>query len=757
MSFDLFNLIPAVYRIRDMQIAQSLQLLTPAESAELTALQALTPPLPSDQQAQLDLLTAKASLGPLQSLLQVIQEQIGIFAEDLNQLYDDQFIETCAKWVIPYIGDLIGYQSVRGIAPSVDNPRSEVANTIAFRRRKGTILVMEELARDATGWGTHAVEFFRVLADTQYMNHLRLWNHYAPDLRHWQPGLYMDTGFDRTAHKVDVRRIASNRGRYNVQNIGIFLWSQTAFSITEAPAAVSSVSPLCFRFNSLGMDAPLFHRAVSQGEEITTAAQPVNVADRLRRRVLCEDIRKGVGAEYYGEGNSLAIYLNGKVQNPYQIQVADLSGPDGAWINLPSAASEYVAVVDPELGRIALPPPSGASPALPHVNVSFYYGFNAKVGGGEYSRSSGFEVTDPARIVPFPDPRFADLQAALDFAVTQLALNGQVAVEVSGNALGGGGSESSFTYSLAAPLTVHLPAETTLELRALDLTRPTLFLDGEISITGEASSTFILNGFVVGAVPGMAPATPAPVSLVHIPKFSPDGTLNQLEHLKITHSTLVPGWSVGTSGAPNHPASPTIVAEPSGTTTILTNSIVGSIQSTVLATVTACNSVFDANSRTNVAYSALDGFSAGGALSLDGCTVVGKVHATMFTLVSNCIFWAAPFKADPWAAPLWCDRKQEGCVRFSFLPIGAIVPRHFHCVQEALASPTPLFFSTHYGHPGYLKLLASTPDVIRRGADDQGEMGVFHFLLSPQRESDLRVRIAEYLPVGLEFGIIYQD
>src|SRR5579875_2255027 len=108
MSFDLFNLLPAVYRIRDAQIAAA----------------------------------AKQSRGPLGSLLMLIQEQLAILAEDLDQLYDDQFIETCAPWVIPYIGDLIGYQSVNGIATAVDSPRAEVARTIGFRRRKGTVPVM---------------------------------------------------------------------------------------------------------------------------------------------------------------------------------------------------------------------------------------------------------------------------------------------------------------------------------------------------------------------------------------------------------------------------------------------------------------------------------------------------------------------------------------------------------------------------------------------------------------------------------------
>ena len=145
--------MPAVYRIRDIAIAESQQLLTASELGELATLQGTPPPLSLDDQLRLDELTAKAQRGPLHSLLLVLQEQLEVFAEDLDQLYDDQFIETCAPWVIPYIGDLIGYQSVKGIAPAVDDPRAEVAETISQRRRKGTVLVMEQLARDMTAWG----------------------------------------------------------------------------------------------------------------------------------------------------------------------------------------------------------------------------------------------------------------------------------------------------------------------------------------------------------------------------------------------------------------------------------------------------------------------------------------------------------------------------------------------------------------------------------------------------------------------------
>jgi hypothetical protein len=41
------------------------------------------------------------------------------------------------------------------------------------------------------------------------------------------------------------------------------------------------------------------------------------------------------------------------------------------------------------------------------------------------------------------------------------------------------------------------------------------------------------------------------------------------------------------------------------------------------------------------------------------------------------------------------------------------------------------------------------------GADDEAEMGVFHHLMQPQREINLRTRLREYLPFGLEAGILY--
>jgi hypothetical protein len=296
-----------------------------------------------------------------------------------------------------------------------------------------------------------------------------------------------------------------------------------------------------------------------------------------------------------------------------------------------------------------------------------------------------------------------------------------------------------------------------LELRAADETRPTILLNGELSVTGDASSSFLLNGLLIAAASGMAPASPSPVALVHMPLLRPNGNANSLSQISILHSTLVPGWSVDSKSQPQFPSAPALVAEPPGLVAKIDRSIVGAIRAAALVTLCACDSIIDATGRTLVAYTGLDSVSGGGSLSLQGCAVIGKVHASLLDLASDSIFWGGLVSGDTWTTALIADRRQQGCVRFSFLPAGAQTPRRFECVEQTLGGPQPIFFALRYGHPGYAKLLASTSELVRRGADDGGEMGAFHFVLGPLRETDLRVRMQEYLPVGLEFGIIYQN
>src|SRR5689334_9584016 len=161
-----------------------------------------------------------AELGqPARALLRVIAEQVNLVEDDIARLYDNWFIETCDDWIVPYIADLVGYRAVTeagGAATSTDAarnriliPRREVANTIRYRRRKGTLSVIELLAGDVAGWPSRAVEFYRLLGVAQHLNHLQLHRGRTVDLRRGDALERLDGPFDQIAHNVDVRRINS--------------------------------------------------------------------------------------------------------------------------------------------------------------------------------------------------------------------------------------------------------------------------------------------------------------------------------------------------------------------------------------------------------------------------------------------------------------------------------------------------------------------------------------------------------------------
>jgi hypothetical protein len=159
-------------------------------------------------------------------------------------------------------------------------------------------------------------------------------------------------------------------------------------------------------------------------------------------------------------------------------------------------------------------------------------------------------------------------------------------------------------------------------------------------------------------------------------------------------------------------------------------------------------------------------------------TVIGDVRAHAIKLAENSIFYGIVFVA----------RRQIGCVRFCYVPPGSRTPRRYECqpdlaekeVAEKLRArarnaklplPTqneiedaqeperdrvrPLFNSTRYGTPAYCQLAHACADEIKRGADDESEMGAFHDLFQPQREANLRARLDEYTPAGMEAGIIF--
>ena len=44
---------------------------------------------------------------PLRDLLRAIAEQVQLVEDDIEQLYENWFVETAENWILPYLGDLV--------------------------------------------------------------------------------------------------------------------------------------------------------------------------------------------------------------------------------------------------------------------------------------------------------------------------------------------------------------------------------------------------------------------------------------------------------------------------------------------------------------------------------------------------------------------------------------------------------------------------------------------------------------------------
>ena len=224
--------------------------------------------------------------GQLQALFAVMAAQSAIVEDNVNQLYDDQFIETCAPWVIPYIADLIGYNSIYEIAVAGPGRRAEVANTIGYRQRKGTLLALEQVSADSSRRATLAAERFRRLITTESMRHVEPCHDATVSMRDGRALDLLGTAFDVTNRTIDVRRIAPRirsvadpdttpldialhgPGRSNIPDIAVHLWRWQSWAVTDAPAAV--VGGGRYRFSQLGHDMPIFSSP--------SAARPLSAA-----------------------------------------------------------------------------------------------------------------------------------------------------------------------------------------------------------------------------------------------------------------------------------------------------------------------------------------------------------------------------------------------------------------------------------------------------------------------------------------------
>lgn len=679
---------------------------------------------------------------PLRALLALMARELQALEENLDQLYDDQFIETCQEDLATYLGEVIGYRPLQlpGDAEAGQlSQRAEVANTLAYRRRKGTAAMLEQLARDVTGWPARAVEFFEQVATTQYLKHLRPHAQATADLRHLPRLIRAGGPFNALAHTAEMRQPTHGAGRYNLPHIGLFLWRLQPFRISQVPLTPdpADASGRQFRVHPLGCDAPLFRWPRSE-DDISHQAGPAHVPEPLNLRLMARAVQGATDAsadDDYGVGESLLLLR--PAANPddppvpvpvAQIVICDLRDVPGGWAHAADAPDDRIAV-DPRLGRVRL----GAAVSGPLL-VTAHHGFSRAIGGSELAREPAGAGLALQRLVRRDQP----LQPELD------------AVRAGGRLL----LQDSWPHAETPQFRVDgvsgsgVPGHEVV-VAAASGARPLINAGGDLLLDIGARGRLVLDGLVIAGGRLLLPA-------------ALDASDIEPRELLLRDCTLVPGHGLQADGSPQSPGAVSLHIGHAAARVTLERCIVGAIRLEVDAELTLRDCIVDANAADAVALagtaaSPADGGPAGLARFTD-CTVFGKLHLRQLDEALNTLFVAelAPAPAETWPAPLWVERRQQGCVHFCWLPPGAVTPRRHRCLpDDAHPDVQPHFSSRRYGQPAYAQLCPPTARALLRGARDEGEIGVMHALYQPQREDNLRTRLDEYLRFGLQAGLFH--
>jgi hypothetical protein len=734
----------------------------------------------------------------LRGLLAVLAEQAEVLDRDIAELYDNWFVETCDTWVLPYLADLLAVGATGADDPprrSALTPpppggfsrRAYVANTLGYRRRKGTVAVLEQLAPDLTGWRARAVELFELIGTTQHLDHLRAGNVRTPDLRATVRLGALGGPFDRIAHTVEVRpleprtvgRTERDRGRYQLGGIALFLWRLQVYPVADASARSVDPGTAGHTFHAFGLDAPLFN-VPRGGRSLDHLAEESDVPGPLRRRVLYAELEarrqalvdQTVHRPVYLAADRAAfrVAVGGaddadppRSIPPEEILICDLTtwrrppgslryaGPDGATRALPISVA-----VDPELGRLTFP--EGSSPE--QVRVDLAHGSSGDIGGGPYDRRDGLEswLHEPRKITwqigvtkdraQLAASEGEELVATLAEAVA--AWNALVAERPASSGVIAVSDSSSYRENLTGAEAIDLPAGSRLALVAAGW--PVVHTpNGPSRELGILTADAPLRPHLQGRLSVRGGAGPDPGELV-VQGLAIEREVTvlagDLGSLRLIDCTLRPsgaGVTVNASAATGRRNSRLRVA--------IDRCLSGSV--TLAETVPSLH-VGD----TVLQRSSNRAIEAPGAeADLQRCTVLGRTLVRALE-AGNTLF----------TGPVVVERRQVGCVRYCHVPEeGSATPRRFRCqpdlaLREVAGSAdrarrraelAPAFTSTRYGDPGYAQLALTTAQELLEGAEDGSEMGAFGFLRQPQRADRLRAAIDEFLRFGLEAGLFF--
>jgi hypothetical protein len=310
------------------------------------------------------------------------------------------------------------------------------------------------------------------------------------------------------------------------------VWRDELMTHTRADAA--TVDERRFRFNALGVDAPLATRPSTE-VTLTHQATSLNVPGALTRRTMAAS-----PADHYGDVRSVAVRRAGATDpvDVADVVVCDLAdSPDGStWSNVARLRPGQVGI-DPQLGRLAFADAQAAAP-----QVSFATTAPSDIGGSESARRPA--ATTAKAVRPVRRDGAGGAATTLAAALTAAGGEGTVAIADSG------------TYVDDPSVTV--PAGGHLRVLSVDGRLPVVDAGAAWTVTLGEGAILTLVGLVVAGGPLVVRGRP--------------------ERVEIADCTLVPGRRLEPSAEVSAPVGPSLVLELDAdwqTEVVITDSITG--------------------------------------------------------------------------------------------------------------------------------------------------------------------------------------
>lgn len=695
--------------------------------------------------------------GVLRALIEILAGQAAILRRSHDRLWEDQFIELCQDWAVPYFGDLVASRLVSAL--NKRGLRVDLAKTIYYRRRKGTLRVLEELISDIAGWEGKVVEEFRRLArirhglDPQPASMAGRFSCTMPggwaDLRRPRGAELTDSPFDEFYHTADVRQHAGQNGRYNIPKLAFHLYRLRAFRVDGVtPFALGD--GLRFTCDPSGRNIPLFMprqrpenwddwrtakerelpapipcRLLGHGEYVITEAlvqklennfgvssAAANKLRTLRGFYFSSEARLKQMLELLNEPSlvSAAIYREilstslisdcGKAALlPEAIIVEESPNTPLAPVDISSGDLFQWPVPDPGK-RIVIDPEQGRLqffnlPPDSGSTVTYYYGFAGEIGAGTYSRPE-VELREPTAI-----PNISAQNSGGTILASRIANNGITQID-----------DSTTYQGIGDKLQVQ-----DLTLQAANQQRPYIRLTSNwvLRTPTDADAKLLLDGLWLGSNGDYA------VIL-----------RGDYEEVIIRNTTLDPGSNSDVNGNPIWPVP--LIIEAQVETLIVDCSIMSRIATQsggVVENLKMQDSIIDARVPNQTALQLVRG-----EIELQRSTVLGQIDVNRL--------WASEVLIT---GLVDVTDTQEGCFRFSAAPEGSRLPRQYE--SHTLLDTAHIFTSRHFGQPGYAQLSKAAPVELRRGAENGSEIGAFSSLINPIKLDSLKAKVDEYMPFGL--------